>query len=145
MSIANEAPRCFSRLKHETSRQTESESQSVFPKAKTIRQNSPKVVPPTIKVIARIGTKIRSALKDRSIAPTSFPAIISNPLRSVRKRKPRVPSRFSSLIASEVLRNPSKKQNRNAAQLKNQKKLPCPRGRPSGLLLNTTKKAAISS
>src|ERR1051326_176493 len=96
-----------SRLMAEMNKPAASEKKSALRSATEVFQNCPPVTPPISNVVARIGKNASRGKKPRNEVARSFPATTSYPRRSVRKRKPRVPSRFSSLRESEVKKSPA--------------------------------------
>ena len=83
------------------------ESSSVLKRTRTTRQNSSTATLPRRSGMPSTGKIAISPANALSEVAANLPRTMSKLLRSVRKRSPRVPSRFSSLIQSDVIQMPA--------------------------------------
>ena len=108
---------CESRQSDETNRPAANEQKRALVRASVLLNNWSPVTPPIRRVTASTGNNARSAYDPRNEVARSFPPTTSYPLKSVRNRKPSVPSLFSSLNESAVKNTPEKSVATNAIQL----------------------------
>src|SRR4051812_26357541 len=91
----------------EASNPDATESQSAFNKINAARSNSPNVIPPNKNGIPNTGTIVASAKNAGIEFATSFPKTTPMPRSPVKKSKPSVPPRRSSLMQPGVEKNPA--------------------------------------